>query len=169
MSRKIAFCLSPGFSLFAVASALDVLRHANRFAEQAFYSWSALGEADRPVPDGNDIPFTPDRKNFWEKRHHHMFGSAGTAKQVSQGGSQVQNKRDFPQEFLDAYAVEVQWAEENPRWQRVIQALQQHDIEQPVAPVATKAQSGIKPLWYYRHYLKSIWRRYFPESMPVVD
>ena len=58
--RQIAFCLCPGFSLFSVASALDVLRHANRFAGNAFYRWLMLSETDQPVTDGNGIPLTPN-------------------------------------------------------------------------------------------------------------
>jgi AraC family carnitine catabolism transcriptional activator len=62
MSRHVIFCLCPGFSLFALASALDVLRHANRFAAHEFYSWHALSETDQPVNDGNGIPFVPTRE-----------------------------------------------------------------------------------------------------------
>ena len=57
MPRTIAFCLCPGFSLFSVASALDVLRHANRFAARKHYRWAFFGEDGRPVIDNNGLPF----------------------------------------------------------------------------------------------------------------
>ena len=57
MIRKIAFCLCPGFPLFAIASALDVFRHANRFAERELYRWQILSETDRAVVDSNGLPF----------------------------------------------------------------------------------------------------------------
>ena len=55
MSRHIAFCLCPGMPLFCIASALEVLRHANRFYETDFYRWSFLSEDDRPVEDSNGL------------------------------------------------------------------------------------------------------------------
>jgi AraC family transcriptional regulator, carnitine catabolism transcriptional activator len=59
VSRRIAFCLCPGFPLFSLAAALDVLRHANRFAARDYYQWLILSETDQPVADGNGIPLTP--------------------------------------------------------------------------------------------------------------
>ena len=59
MTRRITFCLCPGFSLFSIASALDVMRHANRFAASEVYQWTFLSENDQPVADSNAIPLTP--------------------------------------------------------------------------------------------------------------
>ena len=59
MSRHIVFCLCPGLPLFCIASALEVLRHANRFAGEDSYRWSLLCEADQPVQDGNGIWWHP--------------------------------------------------------------------------------------------------------------
>lgn len=55
MPRHIAFCLYPGFSLFSVASALDVLRHANRFCAREHYRWKFLCERRSLVADANGI------------------------------------------------------------------------------------------------------------------
>ena len=59
MSRHIVFCLCPGLPLFCLASALEVLRHANRFAGEKTYRWTLLCENDRPVQDGNGIWWNP--------------------------------------------------------------------------------------------------------------
>ena len=59
MTRHISFCLCPGFSLFSIAAALDVMRHANRFAATEFYRWTFLSETDRAVSDSNGIPLCP--------------------------------------------------------------------------------------------------------------
>ena len=59
MSRKIAFCLCPGVPLFCIASALDVLRHANRFCGREFYRWIFLCENNEPVDDGNGLWLYP--------------------------------------------------------------------------------------------------------------
>ena len=59
MKRRITFCLCPGFSLFSIASALDVMRHANRFAASEVYQWTFLSENDQPVTDSNGIALPP--------------------------------------------------------------------------------------------------------------
>jgi AraC family carnitine catabolism transcriptional activator len=59
MVRQIAFCLCPGFPLFSIAAALEVMRHANRFATSDCYRWTFLSENDQPVSDSNGIPLSP--------------------------------------------------------------------------------------------------------------
>jgi len=59
MTQRIALCLCPGFPLYSVAAALDVMRHANRFAATDFYRWTFLSENDQAVSDGNGIPLSP--------------------------------------------------------------------------------------------------------------
>ena len=61
-SRHITFCLCPGFPLFCIASALEVLRHANRFEQEPFYSWSFLCEDDKPIQSNNGLWLVPDTK-----------------------------------------------------------------------------------------------------------
>lgn len=60
MNRYIAFCLCRGAPLFCIAAALEVLRHANRFNEVAFYRWSLLSDDDRPVSDSNGLAWPVD-------------------------------------------------------------------------------------------------------------
>lgn len=59
MSRRIAFCLCPGLPLFCIASALEVLRHANRFYGEDYYRWNFLSEDDNPVEDSNGLLWHP--------------------------------------------------------------------------------------------------------------
>jgi len=61
MNHRIVFCLCPGLPLFCIASALDVLRHANRFAESEIYQWTFLCEDDQPVQDSNGLWFHPGK------------------------------------------------------------------------------------------------------------
>jgi transcriptional regulator GlxA family with amidase domain len=58
-SCHITFCLCPGFPLFCIASALEVLRHANRFTADRFYTWSLLCEDDEPIQDSNNLWLSP--------------------------------------------------------------------------------------------------------------
>lgn len=59
MARRIAFCLCPGFPLFSIAAALEVMRQANRFSASDYYQWTFLSENDQPVVDSNGIPLSP--------------------------------------------------------------------------------------------------------------
>lgn len=59
MTQRIALCLCPGFPLYSVAAALDVMRHANRFAATDFYRWIFLSENDQAVTDFNGIALSP--------------------------------------------------------------------------------------------------------------
>lgn len=58
-SCHVTFCLCPGYPLFCVASALEVLRHANRFCDEPFFSWSILCEGDEALPSSNGICISP--------------------------------------------------------------------------------------------------------------
>lgn len=57
--RHITFCLCPGFPLFCIASAIEVLRHANRFTDEKFYTWSILCEDNEPIQDNNGLWLSP--------------------------------------------------------------------------------------------------------------
>lgn len=57
--RHITFCLCPQFPLFCIASALEVLRHANRFSHKPVYRWSFLCEEDQPIEDSNGLFLQP--------------------------------------------------------------------------------------------------------------
>jgi AraC family carnitine catabolism transcriptional activator len=59
VTQQIALCLCPGFPLYSVAAALDVMRHANRFAGAEYYRWTLLSEDGGTVMDGNGIPLAP--------------------------------------------------------------------------------------------------------------
>lgn len=54
-SQTIAFALAPRFPLFGLASALEVLRHANRFARQPLYRWQLVCECGNRVSDSNGL------------------------------------------------------------------------------------------------------------------
>jgi AraC family carnitine catabolism transcriptional activator len=61
MNRQITFCLCPGVPLFCIASALDILRHANRFCGREFYRWTFLCENNQPIQDGNGLWLYPGK------------------------------------------------------------------------------------------------------------
>ena len=110
-----------------------------------------------------------NRMNFWNKGHHYDVGSAGTGRQVSDGVAKVSSKREFPKEFLIEYEKESEWSETSQRFKSIIHRLIEHDVSRSSLPVASHRKYLVKPLWYYRHSLKSFVRKRYPETMPVVD
>src|SRR5210317_1173950 len=87
MVRRITFCLCPGFSLFSIAAALDVMRHANRFADKESYRWAFLSENNAPVEDSNGIALTPSTTIASAPESDRAFIVAGfDASQISQPG-----------------------------------------------------------------------------------
>jgi hypothetical protein len=110
-----------------------------------------------------------NRMNFWSKEHHYYFGSAGTGRQVSDGVAKVSAKREFPKAFLTEYEEESKWSETSQRFNSIIYRLIEHDVARSSLPVASHRKYLVKPLWYYRHSLKSLVRKRFPETMPVAD
>jgi transcriptional regulator GlxA family with amidase domain len=58
-SQHFVFCLYPGLPLFCIASALDVLRHANRHLSNSFYTWSFVTENNDSVVGSNGLPISP--------------------------------------------------------------------------------------------------------------
>ncbi len=115
------------------------------------------------------VDYFQGKQEFWNKHHHHFFGSAGTARQVGEGQSQVGLRRDFPAAFMTAWEDYCKRTTPDARLQRVVGELQRHDVcnGKPVAQSARR--SGSRPLWYYRHVLKGMVRRYFPERARIVD
>ena len=55
----LVFCLYPRLPLFCLASALDVLRHANRKYGKEVYRWSFVTEDDEIVSSSTGLPLSP--------------------------------------------------------------------------------------------------------------
>ncbi len=57
---KVAFLLTPEFSLVNVASAIDALRVANTLLERAHYAWALVSDTTRDVPSSSGIALRAD-------------------------------------------------------------------------------------------------------------
>jgi len=111
-----------------------------------------------------------DQAEFWHKQHHHFFGSAGTASQVGEGSSTLSLRRDFPEEFVSAYDAYLEALGPDTEMNELIAQLEAHEISNPDRVVVDEALSAlVRPGWYYRHALKALYRKYFPEREAVVD
>jgi hypothetical protein len=102
-------------------------------------------------------------------RTHHFFGSSGTASQVEQGASKIQREPGFPSEFMTEFDRITQKSGSDRQLEEIINRLKACETASIVNLDMTKQVSpSIRPLWYYRHTLKAIIRRYFPERQAVI-
>jgi len=123
----------------------------------------------KDICDRCGIDWHEGQEEFWNKKHHHFFGSAGTGKQVSEGGSKIGSIKDFPQEFLDAWNATDMAQGTDTRLNRCIEGLQAADINSGTAASGNPTGPAIKPLWYYRHALKSLYRKRFPVELSASE
>ncbi|MFT4591779.1 MAG: hypothetical protein ACI80M_001099 [Gammaproteobacteria bacterium] len=112
------------------------------------------------------------QEEFWQKQHHHLFGSAGTFKQVNTGDSKIRSKEDFPADFLAAWGKTAAAQGHDERLNDVISALGAADIVlgTPANPNAKLRYSGpAKPFWYYHHALKYMYQKRFPVQLSSAE
>jgi len=110
----------------------------------------------------------PGKMHFWEKTHHQLFGSGGTARQVQDGASEI-FRRD---ENLDRFADEIKSVEKKLKGDiivnEVIAALRKRELslnEPGPEENFNTDRSGNKKLWYYSHKALLTFKRYFPETI----
>jgi hypothetical protein len=112
----------------------------------------------------------PERAEFWHKQHHHFFGSAGTASQVGEDSSKLELKRNFPAEFIAAYDQYMETSGTDKQLNGLIAQLEAHEVGNADRPPEQAPRTRmIRPGWYYRHVLKALYRKYFPERKAIVD
>ena len=99
-----------------------------------------------------------------------LFGSAGTARQVDQGSSSVGLRRDFPEEFKREWDAWQASAANDGRLQAVVERLEAEDVAVGERTASRVYQvPAIRPAWYYRHVVKAMFRKHFPERARVID
>ncbi|MEM9356114.1 MAG: GlxA family transcriptional regulator [Pseudomonadota bacterium] len=60
-TRRVGFFLTPGFAPLGFFAALEVLRTANRFLNQAFYGWHVYSADGSPVKASNGVSVIADQ------------------------------------------------------------------------------------------------------------
>lgn len=106
------------------------------------------------------------RERFWEKEHHHLFGSLGVRKQVEDGASSVKAHAPFPSEFEAQRPALEERIAGDAGLQEVLTALRRADVGRNAAEDAGKRPTWprkLPPLWYHWKKTTRLARRYFPE------
>jgi len=61
--------------------------------------WPSQPPTLEKLCDTLNIPYFVNKERFWEKQHHHLFGSMGTRKQVEASNSNIRKHEDYPLEY----------------------------------------------------------------------
>jgi hypothetical protein len=112
------------------------------------------------------LPWHAKQEEFWNKQHHHLFGAAKTGAQAQTGRSAIMAAHDYPAEFLRLFEEFAKGMTDDPRLMRVLDALEAMDFEKAYVPGIFAQETripAIKPLWYYRHIVKRIFFKRFPQ------
>jgi hypothetical protein len=107
------------------------------------------------------------KARFWEKQHHHLFGSGGVRIQVGSGESLIENKKSYPDAFEKQRHEIRERVEQDMQMQDILRQLKKADLM-----CGTPAPNGgttvlpptILPSWYYCKKMVRWIRRYIPEA-----
>lgn len=114
------------------------------------------------------MPYFEGKERFWEKQHHHFFGSKGTRDQVSSGHSDIVSASGFPSEFEALLPQLVEAIDSDQEINRIVSFLKANDItnnlgHQSPHNYSTKKARG--SYWYCMSAIKRRIRRYFPQQV----
>jgi len=102
-----------------------------------------------------------NKKNFWEKEHHHIFGSMGTRKQIEKGSSSIRDKEVFPEEYQKIIPEIETKLKNNKDFTWIKEELLTHDIKYGFQEATSVIH---KPYWYYLRKVKAIYKKNFPNE-----
>jgi len=78
-AHHFGFLVLPGFSLIALAAAVDALRLANRFHRSEIYTWKTIAENDEHIFASNSLKFKPDITIKDEEKFDYLFVCGGAS------------------------------------------------------------------------------------------
>ncbi|MCD4720412.1 MAG: sulfotransferase [Desulfobacula sp.] len=109
-----------------------------------------------------NIPYFHGKENFWEKEHHHLFGSLGTRKQNEKKQGHIKAKDIFLPEFEKIIPKINLIIKNDIELKEIKDILDQHHL------IKYNADSILhypqKPYWYYFEKYRIKYRQYFPEK-----
>lgn len=122
-----------------------------------------LGEICKAV----GMAYFEGKERFWEKKHHHLFGSGGIRKQVETGNSIITAKETFSNEFDTHIGILQEQIAADRKVQHILEILRQFDVSS-IDGENISIQSFLPkkplPFWYYRKKMIRRLQRIFPEN-----
>ena len=110
------------------------------------------------------MPYFDGKERFWEKDHHHLFGSLSVRNQVIAKSSVIKSKENYPVEFRSNMNILENQIDKDSEVQQIMEHLRQSDIS--LVNNDKNRKHKIKkpyPTWYYRRRIIRIAQKYFPQ------
>ena len=107
------------------------------------------------------MPYHPGREHFWARRHHNLFGNAGTGSQVGRDSGRVRPSENFPAEFRQALAAHEDRIGIDPRPVGLVAALRRFDVKEMEAETferPAERPSRMVGYWYFEERYKHVFR-----------
>jgi hypothetical protein len=114
-----------------------------------------------------DMDYSERKLNFWEKTHHQVFGSGGTAKQVMDGSSRIFRQVEYPPQFeaqIQSIKVKLNDDVEVTAIINKMEARKISSLDPAQKSLFNYDNFGEKPFWYYKQKVALKIKRYFPET-----
>jgi hypothetical protein len=112
------------------------------------------------------------KERFWEKQHHHVFGSHGTAKQVTSRESTIRASETYSPEFEEHIEALSRQIAQDSQVQQILETLQRTEVSSTDEFRADEQELVARkpyPLWYYARKARQIVRRHFPDRTGWVE
>lgn len=108
------------------------------------------------------IPYFEGKINFWDKQHHHIFGSMGTRKQTEEKASIIQSSEDYPIDYQNIIPQIKEEIRNDILFYNILEKLKFYDLNHhnEIAP----SEKIKKPYWYYYLKNKQKIKKHFPEK-----
>jgi hypothetical protein len=108
-----------------------------------------------------EIPYFEGKERFWEKEHHHIFGSRGTRKQVEKADSKIRKQEDYPKNFKEIISGIQLSIEKDKVFQHILSMLSIYEMSEFNS---FSEKNTRKQLWYYLSKIMQNYYYYFPEK-----
>jgi hypothetical protein len=112
-----------------------------------------------------DVPYFEGKERFWQKSHHHLFGSFGPRMQMF-----TENPRIYVEEFGAEYESLIPGLQREFQaiqdLQRILSEMQARDLREYSASEGVKKSRVRRPLFYFRQRWRERKMRFFPQPWP---
>ena len=101
------------------------------------------------------ISYFEGKERFWEKEHHHLFGSLGVRKQVESQSSAIRNKENYSLEFQNIIPDIEANNLRDKEFQGILPNLDIHEMRKPDNASNNKKAYNIKLYFPEIYFIKS--------------
>ncbi len=110
-----------------------------------------------------NIPYFEGKERFWEKEHHHIFGSFGIRKQVESSISRIKSDSYYPENFQRIVPIILAKIRNDFLFNKIFSVLESKEISS-ISMFSENKNRIYKPYWYYLSTAKQKLRKKFPKK-----